>query len=159
MTISAETVRNSSLGEELTDPEAGVLGELLSLQTLSAGEFLIEEGASDDALHVLVSGRLEVIKKAGADESVELAILRDGDITGELSFLDGTRHTVGLRALSDCQVLTLSRARFENIIDENPRLVYKVMRAIARSTHRIVHRMNANFIELNNYIFKQHGRY
>ncbi len=33
------------------------------------------------------------------------------------------------------------------------------MRAVARSAHRIVHRMNTEFMELSNYIFKQHGRY
>ena len=33
------------------------------------------------------------------------------------------------------------------------------MRVVARSAHRIVHRMNTEFVELSNYIFKQHGRY
>ena len=55
--------------------------------------------------------------------------------------------------------MTLKREDFEKVIEQQPKLVYKVMRAIARSTHRIVHRMNTEFIELNNYIFKQHGRY
>lgn len=67
--------------------------------------------------------------------------------------------SLGLRAMCDSHVLSLNREDFENIVNEQPRLVYKVMRAIARSTHRIVHRMNSEFIELNNYIFKQHGRY
>lgn len=53
----------------------------------------------------------------------------------------------------------MKRADFESIVAENPQLVYKVMRAVARSAHRIVHRMNYEFIELSNYIFKQHGRY
>jgi hypothetical protein len=53
----------------------------------------------------------------------------------------------------------MKREDFEGIVDAHPQLAYKVMRAIARSTHRIVHRMNSEFIELNNYIFKQHGRY
>jgi len=88
-----------------------------------------------------------------------LAVLREGDLAGELSFIDGGIHTVGLRALCDTQVLSLTRKNFEGIIDKNPQLVYKVMRAVARSAHRIVHRMNHENIELNNYIFKQHGRY
>ncbi len=159
MTVNADMVRDSSLGEELTDQEAEILGELLTLRELADGEYLIEEGTSDDSLRVLLSGRLEVVKKAGADGTANLAILQQGDLVGELSFIDGYRHTVSLRALSDCRVLSLSRAHFEGIIDQNPRLVYKVMRAIARSTHRLVHRMNSEFIELNNYIFKQHGRY
>ena len=66
---------------------------------------------------------------------------------------------MGLRALSDCHVLSLSRENFETLIDSDPQLVYKVMRAVARSAHKIMHQMNSEFIELSNYIFKQHGRY
>ena len=86
-------------------------------------------------------------------------MLREGDLAGELSFIDGEQHTVGLRALCDTKVLSLARGDFESIVDKNPQLVYKLMSAVARSAHKIVRRMNSEFIELSNYIFKQHGRY
>ena len=159
MSDATELVLGSSLGAELNNQEAGVLADLMSRQDLADGEFLINEGATDDSLHVLLVGKLEVVKSTGADESASLAILRAGALAGELSFIDGSVHTVGLRALCDIQVLSLRRADFENIVAEHPQLVYKVMRAVARSAHRIVHRMNYEFIELSNYIFKQHGRY
>jgi CRP-like cAMP-binding protein len=76
-----------------------------------------------------------------------------------MSFIDGPPHSVGLRALCETHVLSLTREAFEGIIDDYPQLVYKVMRAVARSAHRIVHRMNTEVVELSNYIFKQHGRY
>jgi len=159
MTNIAKLVLQSSLGEELSPEEAGVLSSLLQSRELADGEFLISEGATDDSLHVLLGGRLEVMKRTVGDDMASLAVLREGDLAGELSFIDGHQHTVSLRAVGDSQVLSLNREAFENIVDEQPRLVYKVMRAIARSTHRIVHRMNMEFIELNNYIYKQHGRY
>lgn len=159
MVNTAELVLGSSLGAELSQDEAGALARLMSRRELEDGEFLIDEGATDDSLHVLLVGKLEVVKRTGADETASLAILRAGALAGELSFVDGAVHTVGLRALCDSQVLSLTRADFENIVADNPQLVYKVMRAVARSAHRIVHRMNYEFIELSNYIFKQHGRY
>ncbi len=55
--------------------------------------------------------------------------------------------------------MSLKRSDFEGIVGDHPQLVYRVMRAVTRSVHKIVHRMNHQFIELNNYIFKQHGRY
>ena len=159
MTNAAKLILQSSLGSELSQDEAEALGSIMTMSELSDGDFLIEEGATDDSLHVLLDGKLEVVKHAGADESASLAVLRDGDLAGELSFIDGNTHTVSLQALCDSQVLSLTRANFESIVEQNPQLVYKVMRAVARSAHRIVHRMNHQFIELNNYIFKQHGRY
>jgi CRP/FNR family cyclic AMP-dependent transcriptional regulator len=155
----AGLVLRSSLGAELSKDDATVLGGLMKVRELADGDYLIEEGATDNSLHVLLEGKLEVVKHTGAGDTSSLAVLREGDLAGELSFIDGHEHTVGLRALSNSRILSITRSDFEAIVDQHPQLVYKVMRAIARSTHRIVHRMNNEFIELNNYNFKQHGRY
>lgn len=159
MEKTTDLVIGSSLGSELSGEEAGVLAELMSHSDVADGEFLIQEGATDDTLYVLLSGKLEVVKHTGAGETASLAILRPGALVGEMSFVDGAVHTVGLRALTDCRVLSLRRKDFEEIIAKHPHIVYKVMRAVTRSAHRIVHQMNHEFIELSNYIFKQHGRY
>jgi len=159
MTDRIELILGSALGADLTREEAGTLDDMMGSQKLADGDYLIREGTNDGTLHILLSGKLEVVRNTGAGETASLAILRDGELAGELSFIDGEPHTVALRALCDCEVLGLARNEFEKIIDTQPQLVYKVMRAIARSAHRIVHRMNHEFVELSNYIFKQHGRY
>lgn len=152
-------ILDSRLGIELSDEEAGTLAELMHPKELRGADYLITEGVVDSSLHLVIEGNLEVVKRSGNDGIASIAIIRAGDLAGELSFIDGEVHTVGLRALSDGQVLSLTRESFEKLVDNNPQLVYKVMRAVARSAHRIVHQMNHEFIELNNYIFKQHGRY
>ena len=159
MKDAAEQVLQSFLGKELSQEEAGTLSALMSLRELADGEFLFGEGSADNSLHVLLKGKLEVVKRTAGDDFASIAILRDGDLAGEFSFIDGELHTVGLRALCDCRVLSLKREDFEGIVEKDPDLVYKVMRAVARSAHRIVHQMNSESIELTNYIFKQHGRY
>ena len=159
MNDTVKSIERSHLGGELSDEEAGLIAGLMVGRVLDDGDFLIEDGTSDDALHIILSGKVEVVKRTGDDDYSSLAVLREGELAGELSFIDGTPHTVGLRALCDTHVLSLEREAFESIIDSHPQLVYKVMRAVARSAHRIVHRMNTEFVELSNYIFKQHGRY
>jgi len=37
--------------------------------------------------------------------------------------------------------------------------MYAVMRTILRTVHSILRRMNLQYVELSNYITKQHGRY
>lgn len=159
MTDVAKLILQSTLGKELSNKEADMLGGLMHMRELRDGEYLISEGETDDCLHLLLAGKLEVVKRTGAGETASLAVLRDGELAGELSFIDGEVHSVGLRALCDSRVLSLQRGDFETAVDQHPQLAYKVMRAVARSAHRIVHRMNHEFIELSNYIFKQHGRY
>ena len=159
MTDKAKLIAGSSLGAELSDSEVEVLGTLMDERSLADDEFLFEDGTADDSLHIILTGKVEVVIRTGDDNFASLAVLREGELAGELSFIDGAPHTVGLRALCETRVLSLKRKAFEGIIDSNPQLVYKVMRAVARSAHRIVHRMNTEFVELSNYIFKQHGRY
>ena len=159
MNDATKMVLESTLGTELLKDEAALLGNLMTVRDIEDSEFLITEGMADDSLHVLVKGKLEVVKSARAGEFASLAVLREGNLVGELSFVDGEPHTVGLRALCPSQVLCLTRTDFESIVDDNPQLVYKVMRTVVRSAHQIVHRMNFEFVELSNYIFKQHGRY
>ena len=159
MNVTAVEILNSHLGSELDDDEAKTLAGFMKKRKLGGGDYLIEEGKVDDTLHVMVEGNLEVVKRTAADGLASIAIIREGHLAGELSFIDGRVHTVGLRALSDCKIISLERKDFEGIVDANPQLVYKVMRAVALSAHRIMHQMNDEFIELSNYIFKQHGRY
>ena len=159
MNDTAELVLKSPLGTELTPEEGAVLAGLMQARSLSDGEYLISEGTADDSLHVILNGKLEVVKRTGAGELATLSVLREGDLAGELGFIDGAVHSVSLRALCASRVLSLKREDFERAVDEHPQLVYKVMRVVARSAHRVMQRMNHEFIELSNYIFKQHGRY
>jgi CRP/FNR family cyclic AMP-dependent transcriptional regulator len=159
MNTTSKEILDSRLGMELSDAEADKLADMMRVQELRGGDYLIWEGTTDDSLYVIVEGNLEVVKRTAADGVASIAIVREGQMAGELSFLDSNVHTVGLRALSDTKVLGLAREDFEKIIEDDPQLVYKVMRAVARSAHRIMHQMNHEFIELSNYIFKQHGRY
>jgi len=159
MKDSAKLILQTSLGKELSDTQAEALSDMMHTRDLVDGEFLFEEGATDNSLYVLLKGKLEVMKRTSADSMASLAVLREGDLAGELSFIDSEAHSVGLRALCDSQVLSLKRKDFEAMVDKDPQIVYKVMRAVARSAHRIVHGMNYESIELSNYIFKQHGRY
>jgi len=98
-------------------------------------------------------------RQSGGGDLVGLHILRAGDIMGELGFLDGVEHSASLRAMGNCELLRLERTSLEGLLDKDPDLVYKVMRAIVRTVHRILRNMNAQQVELTNYITKQHGRY
>lgn len=159
MNTTSKEILDSQLGVELSDKEAEKLAGLMQAKEIRGGDYLIFESTTDDSLYVIIEGNLEVVKRTSGDSVASIAIIREGQLAGELSFLDSSVHTVGLRALSDTKVLSLAREDFEKIVDGDPQLVYKVMRAVARSAHRIMHQMNHEFIELSNYIFKQHGRY
>jgi len=61
--------------------------------------------------------------------------------------------------MGETEIYSLQRQALESLVDKHPMLLYRVMRGIVRSVHRILRRMNFEYVELTNYITKQHGRY
>lgn len=157
--ISNETIKTSTLGGELSDAQCALLAGVITACAIRDGEFLIDEGCRDDALHVLINGHMEAVTRTGGGDWVSLQILREGDMIGEMGFIDGVEHSASMRAMGNCELIRLERASFEGLLLQDPDLVYKVMRAIIRTVHRILRGMNTQYVELTNYISKQHGRY
>jgi CRP-like cAMP-binding protein len=136
-----------------------MLADRCSAIGLETGTMLLDEGHSDDTLYVVSSGSLEVIKPSGGGDPVVLQLLHQGDMAGILGFVDGVAHSAAIRAQNNCELITLERKDLETLLDEDPRLVFEVMRAIVRAAHRILTKMNLQYVEMSNYISHQHGRY
>ena len=154
-----ENVRSSPLAVELTDAQSEILAQLIEVRNLQDGDILIREGEIGSELFIVVGGHVAVTRESGDGDWITLHNLRPRDIAGELGFLDDRAHSASLRALGAVEVFSLKRDRLESLIDTQPRLVYLVMRAIVREIHGILGRMNAQHVELSNYISKRHGRY
>jgi CRP/FNR family cyclic AMP-dependent transcriptional regulator len=154
-----DALRASKLSAELTDAQCATLAALTSLRDLADGEVLVREGLSDSHLYLLVAGSVAVARAAGTTEEVTLFTLKAGDAIGELSFLDDNVHYASVVSRGASRVLGLERRQFESLLEREPQIVYRVMRAIVRRVHDIQHRLSAQASELTNYITKQHGRY
>jgi len=152
-------IMNSPLGGELTEDQAKQLSERIAVFCLQDGDYLLEEGHADESLYVVVDGKLEVTRNVGGGEQITLQLLHTGDMAGELGFIDGLPHSASLRSIGNCTVFSLQRNELESFLETDPNIVYKVMRAITRTVHRILRRMNIQHVEMQNYISHQHGRY
>ncbi|HFD79691.1 MAG TPA: cyclic nucleotide-binding domain-containing protein [Gammaproteobacteria bacterium] len=158
-TDASELIQRSTLTSDLSPEQCTELAGLSVVRELDDGELLIEQGKIDETLHIIGEGALAVERKTGGAEKVTLFVLKCGDLAGELGFIDGTEHSASLRAIGKTTVVSLRRQDLESVLESSPRLVYGVMRGIVRTVHRILREMNMQYVELNNYITKTHGRY
>jgi CRP-like cAMP-binding protein len=157
--IRYETLRASPLTANLDDDQCRVLARIATERRLRNDEVLIAEGQTDHAFHVITDGMLAVTKDTGGGEWTTLAILRVGDLAGELGFVDGRPHSATLRAVGDTTVYSFERERMEALLESHPWTVYRLMQTIVQAVHQILRRMNVQYVEMSNYITKQHGRY
>ncbi|MEN8214130.1 MAG: cyclic nucleotide-binding domain-containing protein [Pseudomonadota bacterium] len=157
--LGIDMVAQSPLGSDLSPEECDTLAGIITVQALKAGDTLIEEGHKDDSIHVVVSGHLAVNRSVAGGGQTTLHVLTPGDMAGELGFIDGQAHSATLTALGDTEVFSIKREHFESLLYDKPDIIYQVMRAIMRTVHSILRRMNLQHVELCNYINHQHGRY
>jgi CRP-like cAMP-binding protein len=158
MTTAIEALRASPLVTELTPAETKVLGELVRLRTLADGEVLVPEGGRDAHLHVVARGRIDVVKD-GPHGRTLLHTIEPGDLVGELSFMDDEPRYASLIASGTTEVLVLDRRDFETLVESEPRVVYKVMRAIMRVAHKVQRRLALQMRDLENYLYRTGGKY
>lgn len=147
------------LNENITEEECKTLADAFKLSKLARDEVLLREGETNDSLYIVIEGELIVTRDVGGGEHVTLHRLKPGEIAGAMGFIDGNSHSATLTAAKDSHVLMLSRGDLEEMLYEYPDIVYKVMKMIVRSVHKTLVRMNMQFVEMNNYIMKEHGRY
>ncbi|MES1982866.1 MAG: cyclic nucleotide-binding domain-containing protein [Pseudomonadota bacterium] len=158
-TADYKLLRNSSVGAELHEDEARALADKMGVRQLKDGELLISEGAADETLFILTSGRLAVFSVTTDGKEEAVYTMTEGECAGTRAFVDRTPRKATLRAIGKATVYTLTPDDFESLLDTQPRLVYKVMRALFRNTHMNLMRMNQETQQLANYIHKTQGRY
>ena len=157
-----QTLNNSTLTEELRDAEIDTLACLFEIKEYKKGESLLRPGEErlKNSLIILASGEVEATATLGGEQAT-LHLLQPGDLAGIITFAGGNVSQISATvvARTDCKVLLLERSRFESLLNTQPAIVYYVMRGIVRHTHGIVRRMNAQSVEMSNYIYKTHGRF
>jgi CRP-like cAMP-binding protein len=85
-------------------------------------ERILEEGRPSDGLYVVLTGAFEVTKAQG-DQQQKLALLREGDLFGEISLLTKGPATASVIAVGRATLLKLSREAFNELICTHPQIL------------------------------------
>ena len=111
----------------MTTRQLGHVASVTEEQTHPAGSMIFAEGDAGDALFLIVSGTVEVMRAAK-----RLKVLTDADYFGELAVLTGEARNASVRAITDCLLLRLQRSDFHEVLAGNFDAVLAVIRNITR---------------------------
>lgn len=122
-------------------------------RNLTDKEVLFRKGQYATTFYILTQGRLAFVREATKNKpEVILHVLEQGDLVGELSFIDGKQYTVTCIALGDASVLSFDVKDLTPLIEENPRVLYDFMRAVIMRVHQTSASISAQRQELADYI-------
>lgn len=128
-----QALRESDIGEGLTDAALERIANISNLLRLEKGEVLTEEGAEGHHAYIILSGTIEV--QLCADDPTNLAATRTlhpGSIIGEMSILEASKRTARTIAAEPSSLLCLFDEELWTEFDADPVAGYLFMRNLAR---------------------------
>ena len=114
------------LFESLSDEEvSGFLrsGTVLSLQP---GDRIIRQGDVGDEMYIILSGVAEAVSRK-EDQEHSLAIMSKGQIFGEVAFISTAVRSADVNALTEMQVLIISKGFLTRAMRKQPEISAKVL--------------------------------
>ncbi len=121
---------------------AGRLFRTGKTHIIRAGRAIVTEGKGGGDLHILVSGRVEVIKKGPGGKFKSLATLGCGELFGEMSAFDGGRYSATIRAIGDCAVHIIRGKDFHAFLKKNPAASYEILTTLVQMLSSRLRSMN-----------------
>jgi aspartate ammonia-lyase len=129
-------IRQIELFKDLNEQEIAVLSEIITEKDFNSGEMIFEEHQIRQAMYLVVSGRVELLKKNVFGIDQVLRIFENNDFMGEGSLLDDYPHSTSTRAIEPTKTLVISRVEFDKLLLTHPDLVHKTLARISRVISR-----------------------
>lgn len=97
----------------------------LSVTMYHDKDVVIEEGDSGDCMYLIKSGVARVVAHMLGRE-IELALLGEGDLFGEVAFLTSRTRTASIIAVGPLEAYEMDRMHIEQLLDRNPELMSRL---------------------------------
>lgn len=128
--------------------ELSTLARHMSYIRLQRGEYLFIEGDQGTFMGFVVSGVLEVQKRAETGENITLARLTKGSSIGEMALIDKSPRSATVIAKQATTMVTLTDRGFDLLADKYPPLGIKVIKKVARLLSLNMRRTSSKLADL-----------
>ncbi len=100
-----------------------------SNRTLKENEIVFKLGDPADCMYIVRKGKLKVYFTKGTEE-VQLALLVDGAIVGEMAFFDNKPRSASVKALAPTEVTVITKADFDKLLTQVPKWMVSMMQSL-----------------------------
>ena len=126
----------SSCSASLTDETRARLADGMRRLEFTAGEPIVQQGASDDALYVVQRGEIGIHVEVEGSSS-EVADLGPGEVFGEMSLITGEPRSATCTARTEVACYVIDRVTLQGVLDEQPEIAEHLSTTLAARQTRL----------------------
>jgi CRP-like cAMP-binding protein len=125
--VKVQALKAAPLFEGLSRKELVQLARVCEDLEVEPGKVLCEEGQIGHEFFVIIDGRVQVSRKGR-----RVATLSSGDFVGEVALVTQMPRMASVTTETPVRLFVMTRRDFRGVLDNNPNVELKVLRALAR---------------------------
>jgi CRP-like cAMP-binding protein len=146
---SIAELSKQKLLNDLDDKELEIVTKKVAAESHARGGRIIREGDPTKGIFMIRTGKVEISKTTPDGWKQTLAILTEHDFFGELSVIEDRKtHSADALALENTEVYMIPKDDLQWLEQNEPALMFKVMRMIARVASRNIRSMNEKLMKV-----------
>ncbi len=115
----------------LSDDQLRSIADVADQRIYNEGETIFHEGEMGDALFIVQSGKVDLLKKKG-DGTIKLATLPAGAVIGEMTLVNIEKRSATVKAVEDTVVVSVKNSDLVNIFNQDRELFIVLLINITR---------------------------
>lgn len=139
-----DAIRRTELFANLPPEEQQMLAGHLIHAPFAAGDVITRQGAVAHWLYLIIRGEAQVYVDGPQGQRLQVAVLRDGAIFGEMGMLTGEARSASVMAITAVECFRLDKAGFAKVMQQRPEIAAEMTSIVAaRNAQRGVLMANA----------------
>lgn len=124
-------LKNHPYFSYLTETEQKEFPSIFTVETFKKDEVIFKKGDIGDRLFIVKEGMVRIFI-VDSDNEETIAVMKQGDIFGELSLYDTQPRSAYASALIPTTLLAISREKFDELKNKNPQIASKIFQIMLK---------------------------
>lgn len=121
-------LRQVNLFKSLSDKALLDLAAITIEQTIPARTIVFKEGDKGDALYIVKSGKVNVLKRNSAGIDSVLVALPKGAVIGDMAIIDEQPRSASIATIPETSFLIITKDDFRRLLAEVPEISFQILK-------------------------------
>ena len=131
-TVSTTVLKSVPLFASFQDEQLRLLTPVVTRKSVPRASVIMAAGDQNDALYIVISGRLKVMMGDADGKEVILSLIGPGEFFGEMGLLDDSPRSASVISIEPCELIAINKRDFKKCLAENFEMSMTVMRGLVR---------------------------